>query len=178
LIAVPDVLLLPEGTIRNSLPEDFPMSIRTAVSTTEAPAPASTFSQAVRKGPMLQVAGQGAMDPATGEYVFLGDVKGQTERTLRNVEAILTAAGATFDDVIMKTFGLFVLVLAAAAGCWYLTRGNPGLLTPIWVGGMLLGLVIGLAIAFMKTISVPLILLYAVVEGGFVGAFSQVMEQF
>jgi reactive intermediate/imine deaminase len=77
------------------------MSIRTAVSTTEAPAPASTFSQAVRKGPMLQVAGQGAMDPATGEYVFLGDVKGQTERTLRNVEAILTAAGATFDDVIM-----------------------------------------------------------------------------
>ena len=41
------------------------------------------------------------MDPATGEYVFLGDVKGQTERTLRNVEAILTAGGATFDDVIM-----------------------------------------------------------------------------
>ena len=77
------------------------MTSRTAVTTTEAPAPAHTFSQAVRKGSMLQVSGQGPVDPATNEYLFPGDVKGQTERTLRNVEAILTAAGATFDDVIM-----------------------------------------------------------------------------
>ncbi|HEY6742780.1 MAG TPA: Bax inhibitor-1/YccA family protein [Lapillicoccus sp.] len=83
----------------------------------------------------------------------------------------------TFDDVIMKTLGLFVLVLAAAGGAWFLTRGNPSLLTPIWIGGMLAGLVVGLAIAFMKTVSVPLIVLYAVLEGAFVGAFSQVMEQ-
>jgi uncharacterized YccA/Bax inhibitor family protein len=83
----------------------------------------------------------------------------------------------TFDDVIMKTLGLFVLVLATAAGSWFLTKGNPALLTPIWIGGMLAGLVVGLAIAFMKKVSVPLILLYALLEGAFVGAFSQVMEQ-
>src|SRR5690349_7300408 len=77
------------------------MSSRTAITTTEAPAPFPTFSQAVRKGSMLQVAGQGSIDPATNEYLFPGDVKAQTELTLRNVEAILTAAGATFDDVIM-----------------------------------------------------------------------------
>jgi reactive intermediate/imine deaminase len=77
------------------------MTSRTAVTTTDAPAPAHTFSQGVRKGSMLQVSGQGPVDPATNEYLFPGDVKGQTERTLRNVEAILTAAGATFDDVIM-----------------------------------------------------------------------------
>ena len=77
------------------------MSSRTAITTVDAPAPAHTFSQAVRKGPMLQVSGQGPVDPATNEYLFPGDVKGQTHRTLRNVEAILTAAGATFDDVIM-----------------------------------------------------------------------------
>ena len=77
------------------------MSPRTAITTTGAPAPAHTFSQAVRKGPMLQVSGQGPVDPATNEYLFPDDVKGQTDRTLRNVEAILTAAGATFDDVIM-----------------------------------------------------------------------------
>ena len=77
------------------------MSTRTAVSTTDAPAPAHTFSQAVRKGPMLQVSGQGPVDPVTNEYLFAGDVRGQTERTLRNVEAILLAAGAGFDDVIM-----------------------------------------------------------------------------
>jgi uncharacterized YccA/Bax inhibitor family protein len=83
----------------------------------------------------------------------------------------------TFDDVIMKTLGLFVLVLVAAAGAWFVTRGNPGLLMPIWIGGMLAGLVVGLAIAFMRRVSVPLIVLYAVLEGAFVGAFSQVMER-
>jgi uncharacterized YccA/Bax inhibitor family protein len=83
----------------------------------------------------------------------------------------------TFDDVIMKTLGLFVLLVAAAAGSWFVTRGNPGLLMPLWIGGMLAGLVVGLAIAFMKTISAPLIALYAVLEGVFLGAFSQVMEQ-
>jgi uncharacterized YccA/Bax inhibitor family protein len=83
----------------------------------------------------------------------------------------------TMDDVIMKTFGLFVLVVASAGGAWVLTRGNPGLLMPMWVGGMLVGLVVGLAIAFMRKVSVPLIVLYAVVQGAFVGAFSQVMEQ-
>ncbi|MCI2237517.1 Rid family hydrolase [Paenibacillus sp. TRM 82003] len=76
------------------------MSPRTAVSTDEAPAPAHTFSQGVRKGPLLQVSGQGPVDPATGEYVHAGDVRAQTERTLRNVEAVLRAGGATFDDVL------------------------------------------------------------------------------
>jgi uncharacterized YccA/Bax inhibitor family protein len=83
----------------------------------------------------------------------------------------------TFDDVVMKTLGMFVLLVAAAAGSWFLTRGNPGLLTPIWIGGMVVGLGLGLAIAFMKKVSVPLIVLYAVVEGAFLGAFSLVMEQ-
>ena len=39
------------------------------------------------------------------------------------------------------------------------------------------GLAVGLAIAFMKKVSVPLIVTYAVLEGAFVGAFSRVMEQ-
>lgn len=83
----------------------------------------------------------------------------------------------TFDDVIMKTLGMFVLLVAAAAGSWFLTRGNPGLLMPLWIGGMLGGLVIAFVVIFRKTISPPLILLYAVFEGVFLGAFSQVMEQ-
>ena len=72
-----------------------------AVSTDRAPAPAHTFSQGVRRGPILQVSGQGPVDPATSEYLHPGDVKAQTVRTLANVEAILEAGGATFDDVIM-----------------------------------------------------------------------------
>ena len=74
---------------------------KTAIRTDAAPPPAHTFSQAVRKGPMLQVAGQGPMDPALGRYIALGDVKGQTLRTLENVRAILEAGGASVEDVIM-----------------------------------------------------------------------------
>ncbi len=72
-----------------------------AVTTTGAPQPAHTFSQGVRKGPLLQVSGQGPVDPESNEYLFPGDVATQTTRTLQNVEAILTAGGATFDDVVM-----------------------------------------------------------------------------
>jgi reactive intermediate/imine deaminase len=77
------------------------MSDKTAVSTTDAPAPMPVFSQGVRKGNILQVSGQGSVDPASGEFVFTGDVKGQTTRVLQNIEAILEAGGASIDDVVM-----------------------------------------------------------------------------
>jgi 2-iminobutanoate/2-iminopropanoate deaminase len=74
---------------------------KTAIRTDAAPAPAHTFSQGVRKGPILQVAGQGAMDPELGRYIGVGDVRAQTRRTLENVRAILEAGGASVEDVIM-----------------------------------------------------------------------------
>ena len=77
------------------------MSDKTAVSTTDAPPPMPVFSQGVRKGNILQVSGQGSVDPASGEFVFTGDVKGQTTRVLQNIEAILEAGGASIDDVVM-----------------------------------------------------------------------------
>ncbi len=83
----------------------------------------------------------------------------------------------TFDDVIIKTLGLFFVVVATAAVTWVLTKGSPGLTMPIWLAGMFGGLAVGLLIAFMKKVSVPLIVGYAVLEGAFVGAFSRVMEQ-
>ncbi|MER7073585.1 Bax inhibitor-1/YccA family protein [Terrabacter sp. NPDC000476] len=78
----------------------------------------------------------------------------------------------TLDSVIMKSLGLFALLVAAGAVTWVLVSGSPGLAAPIWLGGMVIGLVLGLAIAFMKTVSVPLIVLYSAVEGAFLGAFS------
>lgn len=77
------------------------MSDKTAILTNLAPAPAHSFSQGVRKGPFIQVSGQGPVDPATNEYVHRGDLTGQTRRTLANVLAIVEAAGATFGDVVM-----------------------------------------------------------------------------
>lgn len=73
---------------------------KTAITTEDAPRPAASYNQAVRAGNILQVAGQGPGDPATGKLV--GDtVEEQTERTLENVSAILRAAGASLDDVVM-----------------------------------------------------------------------------
>jgi reactive intermediate/imine deaminase len=76
------------------------MTEKIRIETTAAPAPAHTFSQGVRKGPIVQVSGQGPVDPISNEYLFPGDVAAQTIRTLENVRAIVEASGATFNDVI------------------------------------------------------------------------------
>jgi reactive intermediate/imine deaminase len=68
--------------------------------TDKAPAPAATYSQAVRKGNMLQVAGQVGFIPSTGKLVD-DTVGGQTKQTMANLEAILAEAGSSIDDVIM-----------------------------------------------------------------------------
>ena len=77
------------------------MTTRTAVVTDQAPPPVPVFSQGVRAGQLLQVSGQVSAHPATGEFLFPGDLAKQTEQTLRNVEAVLKAGGATFDNVVM-----------------------------------------------------------------------------
>ena len=77
------------------------MTAKTVVSTTSAPAPAHTFSQGVSKGGLLQVSGQGPVDPETNEYVGAGDVRVQTHRVLDNVKSILEAGGASVEDVVM-----------------------------------------------------------------------------
>jgi 2-iminobutanoate/2-iminopropanoate deaminase len=77
------------------------MTDKTVIRTEAAPAPAHTFSQGVRKGPFLQVSGQGSMDPATNTYIGAGDIMVQTHRTLDNVRAIVEAGGATVEDVMM-----------------------------------------------------------------------------
>ncbi|MER7116714.1 RidA family protein [Saccharomonospora azurea] len=75
-------------------------SRKAAVSTPEAPAPVASYSQAVRKGNILQVAGQVGVDPATGEPAD-GGVAGQTRQVFANLRAVLRAAGADLDDVVM-----------------------------------------------------------------------------
>ncbi|WP_024877855.1 RidA family protein [Saccharomonospora piscinae] len=73
---------------------------KSAVSTDAAPAPVAAYSQAVRKGNILQVAGQVGIDPATGT-VADGGVAAQTRQVFANLRAVLDAAGATLDDVVM-----------------------------------------------------------------------------
>ena len=73
---------------------------KTEVTTDQAPTPVAAFAQGVRKGNVLQVAGQVGIDPATGKVV--GPTVGeQARQVLRNIAAVLDAGGASVDDVVM-----------------------------------------------------------------------------
>jgi 2-iminobutanoate/2-iminopropanoate deaminase len=76
--------------------------VRQAVSTDAAPGAIGPYSQAVRAGDLLFVSGQVAIDPATGRVVE-GDVAAETHQVMRNLAAILAAAGASFDHVVRAT---------------------------------------------------------------------------
>ena len=72
------------------------------VETTSAPAPVGPYSQAVAIGDLLFLAGQIALDPETGKIVGQ-DVAAQTRQVLTNLQAVLTEAGASADDVVKTT---------------------------------------------------------------------------
>ena len=63
----------------------------------------ATYSAAVKKGNLLFISGQGALDYETNKIVGKGDVVAQTRQVYKNIETILETAGADFDDVIKTT---------------------------------------------------------------------------
>jgi len=73
-----------------------------AVSTRDAPAAAGPYSQAIKAGGFVFAAGQIARDPATNKVVE-GDVKAQTDRVLKNLSAVLAAAGTSLDKAVKTT---------------------------------------------------------------------------
>jgi 2-iminobutanoate/2-iminopropanoate deaminase len=73
--------------------------MREIVRTDRAPQPVGPYSQAVAAGDFVYVAGQGPTDPATGRRVE-GGIAAETEQVLKNVQAILEAAGCTLRDVV------------------------------------------------------------------------------
>jgi 2-iminobutanoate/2-iminopropanoate deaminase len=81
------------------------MSDLRQIATDHAPAAIGPYSQAIVHGGLLYSAGQIPLDPATGELVA-GDVSAQTEQVMRNLDAVLSAAGATRDAVIKTTIFL------------------------------------------------------------------------
>lgn len=76
--------------------------MRETISTGKAPAAIGPYSQAVRSGGFLFCSGQIPLDPATGKMVD-GGIEAQTERVLRNLEAVLTGGGSTLESVVKTT---------------------------------------------------------------------------
>jgi 2-iminobutanoate/2-iminopropanoate deaminase len=76
--------------------------MRDVISTKDAPQAIGPYSQAIRANGLVFVSGQVAIDPAT-QQVISGDVAAQTERVLKNLAAILKAAGTGLDKVVRST---------------------------------------------------------------------------
>lgn len=88
------------------------MSSRTAIHTPSAPAAIGPYSQAIRAGGLVLTAGQVALDPATGSLVGGGDAALETEQVLKNLAAVLAAAGSSLAqalrcDVFLADLGDF-----------------------------------------------------------------------
>ena len=73
------------------------------IHTNEAPRSLASYSQAVRAAGLVFVSGQGPFDAKTGEIVG-ATIQEQTAQCLRNLEAILRAAGTSLDQAVSATF--------------------------------------------------------------------------
>jgi len=87
----------------------------TIVYSDQAPAPIGPYSQAIQAGNTIYVSGQIALDASTGQLAGNGDVAAETHQVMRNLQAVLGAAGYTLADVVkcsifVKDLGNFGLI--------------------------------------------------------------------
>jgi 2-iminobutanoate/2-iminopropanoate deaminase len=75
---------------------------REAVSTPNAPKAIGPYSQAIKANGFVFLSGQIALDPATGSLVA-GGIEQQTEQVLKNIAAVLQAAGSSWEKVVKTT---------------------------------------------------------------------------
>ncbi len=75
---------------------------KSVVSTNDAPQAIGPYSQAIKLGNVVYTAGQIPLDPATGKMVD-GDISAQADRVMKNVQAVLAAAGSSMDRAVKTT---------------------------------------------------------------------------
>jgi len=73
--------------------------MRKVIRTPDAPTPLGVYSQAIVADGFVFVAGQVPVNPATGQ-LELGDIRSETRRVLRNIAAVLEAAGSSLADAV------------------------------------------------------------------------------
>ena len=92
---------------------------RQAISTTGAPGALGPYSQGIASDGFVFCSGQIGIDPASGELA--DGIEAQTDRALRNLSAVLDAAGATLEDVVKTTIFLADIGDFAAVNAVYAT---------------------------------------------------------
>jgi 2-iminobutanoate/2-iminopropanoate deaminase len=76
--------------------------VKEIIATDQAPRAIGPYSQAIRSGNLVFASGQIPIDPATGEFVS-GGIAEQTEQVMRNISAVLEAAGTGLDQIVKTT---------------------------------------------------------------------------
>ena len=87
------------GAFQLGRAEAYPSPMREAVATEKAPKAIGPYSQGIKAGDFVFTAGQASVDPSTAKLVE-GGIAEQTRQVLRNIQAILEAAGASLDRVV------------------------------------------------------------------------------
>ena len=81
---------------------ESPFVLKERIQTENAPAAIGPYSQAIKAGGFVFVSGQIPIDPQTGQFVA-GGITEQTARVLKNLKAVLEAAGSSLDQVVKTT---------------------------------------------------------------------------
>jgi 2-iminobutanoate/2-iminopropanoate deaminase len=76
--------------------------VRQPVSAPDGAKPIGPYTPAIRAGNLLFISGQVGLDPSTGALID-GDITAQTDQVMRNIAALLSAAGAGFQHVVRTT---------------------------------------------------------------------------
>ncbi len=113
---------------------------RQLISTTNAPKAIGPYSQAIATagGRTVFCSGQIPIEPTSGEMVGAGDIRAQTHRVMKNLQAVLEAAGASLDHVVKTTIFLtdlqdFANVNEVYAGYF---KGTPPARATVQVAGL------------------------------------------
>ena len=125
--------------------------MKTVISASGAPAAIGPYSHAIVAGDFLFTSGQIALDPTTGKLA--GDtIEVQTEQVLKNLEAVLSANGMTFDNVVKTTVFLVDLADFSIVNGIYATRfpQNPPARSCVQVAGLPAGSKIEIELVAVK----------------------------
>jgi 2-iminobutanoate/2-iminopropanoate deaminase len=79
--------------------------MKSIIYTDKAPEPIGPYSQAVLTGNMLFISGQIPIDPATNQLIT-GSIRDESRQVMKNLEALLSASGLSFESVVKATIFL------------------------------------------------------------------------
>ena len=81
------------------------MTHKIVIQTSDAPAAIGPYSQAIKAGSTVYISGQIPLDPATMQ-METGDIQAQTRRVFKNIAAIASAAGGSFEHIVKLNISL------------------------------------------------------------------------